>query len=93
MDKVLIIGLIIHIIGSIVAIVIHCKDGTFEWAVKNGDGIYRATPADVVFQDLFLWEVFLLVFVMVSIDDFINELFKRKYQNTNKTHVLNEKGE
>lgn len=36
----------IHIIGAIIAIVIHCKDGTMEYASKYGDGFRFAKPSD-----------------------------------------------
>ena len=86
-EKILIVFLI-HIIGAIVTIIIHYKNGTFEYAAKHGDGIRFANPSDVIFQDLFLWEFNLLIFVFFSIDDFINYIFDKKYNNTDWTHDL-----
>ena len=91
-EKILIVFLI-HIIGAIVTIIIHYKNGTFEYAAKHGDGIRFANPSDVIFQDLFLWEFNLLIFVFFSIDGFINYIFDKKYNNADWTHVQFEKGE
>lgn len=55
--KVLII-ILIHISGAILAIIFHYKDGTFEWASKNGDGIRFSTPFEMKINNFFdrsLW--------------------------------------
>lgn len=80
-EKILIVVLV-HIIGAIVTMFIHYKDGTFEWATKHGDGIRFANPSDVIFQDLFLWEINLMIFIMFSIEALINNIFDNKYKNT-----------
>ena len=66
---------IIHLIGAIIAIIIHKLDGTFKYAAENGDGIRTAKPSDVLFQDLVLWEFFFLAFIMDSVAKWINSLF------------------
>lgn len=77
-QKILLIALI-HIIGAIVTIIIHLKDGTVEYTTKHGDGVRIVTPSDVIIQDLLIWEVNLLVCVLFSIDNLINDFFCRKY--------------
>lgn len=79
-EKILIVFLI-HIIGAIATMIIHYKNGTFECDEKHGDGIRFANPSDVIFQDLFLWEFNFLIFVLFSIDNFINYIFDKKYNN------------
>ena len=81
MEEKILIVFLIHIIGAIVTIIIHYKNGTFEYAAKHGDGIRFANPSDVIFQDLFLWEFNFLIFVFFSIDGFINYIFDKKYNN------------
>lgn len=85
-EKILIVVLV-HIIGAVVTMFIHYKDGTFEWATKYGDGIRFADPSDVIFQDLFLWEINLMIFIMFSIEALINNIFDNKYKNTDDSHV------
>jgi hypothetical protein len=82
MDKITIlcIAAIIHIIGAIIAILIHYMDGTFQWSSKNGDGFRFATPADIIFQDLFLWEIEFILFIIFSIEDAIDNFFKKIYK-------------
>ena len=87
MIKKILIVVLIHIIGAIVTMIIHYKNGTFEYAAKHGDGIRFANPSDIIFQDLFLWEFNLLIFVFFSIDGFINYIFDKKYNNADWTHV------
>ena len=70
-----IIFVLIHIIGAALAIIIHLCDGTFENAAKYGDGIRFSRPTDVIFLDLFLWEIEFLLFVMTWIESLINNLF------------------
>ena len=79
-EKILIV-ILIHIIGTIATMIIHYKNRTFEYAAKHGDGIRFANPSDVIFQDLFLWELNFLIFVFSSIDGFINYIFDKKYNN------------
>lgn len=70
---------IIHIIGAIITLIVLYKNGTLEDAAKNGDGFYTATPADVVFGALFLWEIYLLLLIICSIDAFIDDFFRNKF--------------
>lgn len=86
MNKIILIILLIlvHVIGAIVTLIIHYKDGTFEWASKHGDGIRFANPSDVIFQDLFLWEFYFLIFSISCIETFINKCFNDKYESEEK---------
>lgn len=68
-----------HLIGSVIALIIFYKIGEFEAAAKYGDGIRTATPSDVVFHALVLWEFLLFLFVIVSIENAIDEFFRNKY--------------
>lgn len=61
--EILIIAL--HLIGAIITIFIHYKDGTLKQAAEHGDGIRYAKPSDVIVQDLIMWE-FLLMFSMLD---------------------------
>lgn len=70
----------VHIIGAIITLIVFYKTGEFEEAVKHGDGIYWATPSDVVFQALVMWELLLLLYIMCSIDSFINMFFYKLYR-------------
>ena len=69
-----------HFIGAIIALIIYYKTGEFEEAAKHGDGIYRATPSDVVFRALVLWEFELLLMIFCSIGYAIDEFFRNKYE-------------
>lgn len=80
--KVLII-ILIHISGAILAIIFHYKDGTFEWASKNGDGIRFSTPCDIVFDDVFLWEIEFLLFIIEQVEMKINNFFDRSLWSRN----------
>ena len=71
-----IVFVLIHIIGAALATIIHLCDGTFENAAKYGDGFRFSRPADVIFFDLFLWEIEFVLFVMVCVESSINNLFK-----------------
>lgn len=73
-----IILILIHIIGAVAAIIVHYQNGTFEWVSKYGDGIRIATPADIVFVDLFLWELIFLAFVMSAVGTLINGFLNRE---------------
>jgi len=70
----------IHIIGAIITLIVFYKTGEFEEAVKHGDGIRFATPSDVVFQALFMWEILLILYIMFSIDSCINKFFYKLYR-------------
>ena len=69
----------IHIIGAIVTLIIFHKTGEFEAAAKQGNGIYSATPSDVVFMALVLWEILLFLYIITAIDSTINDFFYKKY--------------
>ena len=73
--NILVILMSIHIIGAIIAIVIHCKDGTMEYALKYGDGFRFAKPSDVIFQDCLLWEIQLVIHIITFVEDYINNKF------------------
>lgn len=75
--------ILIHIVGAIATIIIHCKNGEFEWAAKHGDGLRTATPSDIVFIDLFFWEMQFILFVFTSIENTIDNYFKKKYTTEN----------
>lgn len=69
--------IVIHIIGAVITMFIHYKDGIFEQAAKYGDGIRYAKPSDVIVQDLIIWE-FLLMFSTLNyagsqIDEYFDE--------------------
>ena len=81
MDKLLIIFFIMHLIGALVAIKIHYKNGTLEWASKHGDGVRFSTPADVITNDCICWEVYLLMKIIDFIADCINIFFKDHFEN------------
>ena len=69
----------IHIIGAIIAIVIHCKNGTMEYASKYGDGFRFAKPSDVIFQDCLLWEIQLIIHIITFLEDYINSKFSKHF--------------
>lgn len=69
----------IHIIGAIITIIIHCKDGTMEHASKYGDGFRFAKPSDVIFQDCLLWEIQLVIHTIVFVEDYINSKFNKHF--------------
>lgn len=77
------IAISIHLIGAIITLIIFYKTGIFEDAVKNGDGIRKASPTDVVFHALLLWELHLLLCIAWLISALINNFFYKKY-NENK---------
>ena len=76
----ILILIIAHIIGAIITMVMHYKNGTFESASKYGDGIRFAKPSDVVILDCIAWEVLLLLFVIEFADKKINDSFNKKYK-------------
>lgn len=71
--------IIIHIIGAIITIVVHCRDGTMEYASKYGDGFRFAKPSDVIFQDCLLWEIQLVVNTLIFMEDYINSQFSKRF--------------
>ena len=75
--KYLIIG---HLIGAIIILGIHVKDGTFKEAVEQGDGYDHLTPARIVWCNLIIWEVLLLIEIFCRINDAINAFFKKIYK-------------
>lgn len=75
----LVILMSIHIIGAIIAIVIHYKDGTMEYASKYGDGFRFVKPSDVIFQDCLLWEIQLIIQMITFVEDYINSKFSKHF--------------
>ena len=75
----LIILMSIHIIGTIISIVIHCRDGTIEHASKYGDGFRFAKPSDVIFQDCLLWEIQSVIHMITLVEDYINSQFSKRF--------------
>jgi len=73
-----IIVLVTHIIGAIIALIVFYKTGEFEEAATHGDGIRFATPSDVVFAALFIWEMYFLLYIFCCIDIFIENLVSMK---------------
>lgn len=80
MNKIALLAIIlaIHTIGAIIAMIIHHKNKTFEYASKHGDGIRFAKPSDIIFLDCFVWEILLLLFIMDSIETKMNNNFCKK---------------
>lgn len=72
---------LIHIIGAIVAIIIHHQNGTLEYSSHHGDGIRSAKPSDVIFHDIFLWEIHLLILIFDTIETQVNEAFRRRFNS------------
>lgn len=81
MEYFMVIGCLmsIHIIGAIIAIVVHCKDGTIEYASKYGDGFRFAKPSDIIFQDCLLWEIQLIIHMITFVEDYINSKFSKHF--------------
>ena len=75
----LVILMSIHIIGAIITIVIHCRNGTMEHASKYGDGFRFAKPSDVIFQDCLLWEIQLVIHTITLVEDCINSQFSKYF--------------
>ena len=67
------------IIGAVIILGIHFRDGTFKEAVERGDDYY-GTPSRIVWCDLILWEVLLLMEIFYRINDAINAFFKKRYK-------------
>ena len=75
----LVILMSIHIIGAIITIVVHCRDGTMKYSSKYGDGFRFAKPSDVIFQDCLLWEIQLVVNTLIFMEDYINSQFSKRF--------------
>ena len=81
-EKILIVVLI-HIIGVIVTMIIHYKNGTFEYAAKHGDGIRFANPSDVIFVVVNAMKIMVSVLTLIMI----------RWIYNHESHVQFEKGE
>ena len=75
----LVILMSIHIIGAIITIVVHCRDGTMKYSSKYGDGFRFAKPSDVIFQDCLLWEIQLVIHMITFVEDCINSQFSKYF--------------
>lgn len=71
----------VHIIGVITTLIIHCKNGTMEAAIKYGDGIRLARPSDVIFIDCVSWEVLWLMKAVDNVDYYINRKFEEYFMD------------
>lgn len=77
----IVLFVMVHIIGAIIAIIIHCKNGTMEAASKYGDGIRLAKPSDVIFIDFASQEVLWLMKAVDNIDYYINRKFEEYFMD------------
>lgn len=77
----IVLFVMVHIIGAIITIIIHCKNGTMEAASKYGDGIRLAKPSDVIFIDCTSWEVLLLMKAVDNVDYYINRKFEEYFMD------------
>ena len=77
----IVLFVMVHIIGVIITIIIHCKNGTMEAASKYGDGIRLAKPSDVIFIDCAAWEVLWLMNVVDNVDYYINRKFEEYFMD------------
>lgn len=68
----IVLFVMVHIMGAIITIIIHCKNGTMEAASKYGDGIRLARPSDVIFIDCVAWEILWLIEMVDNVDYYIN---------------------
>lgn len=84
MRAIIVIG--IHLIGAIITLIVFYKTGEFEEAAKHGDGIYFATPSDVVFHALVLWEIHLFLYIICSVDMLIDDFFYKKYKRNKENN-------
>ena len=75
----LVVLMSIHIIGAIITIVVHCRDGTMKYSSKYGDGFRFAKPSDVIFQDCLLWEIQLVIHTITLVEDCINSQFSKYF--------------
>ena len=71
----------VYIIGAITTLIIHCKNGTMEAAIKYGDGIRLARPSDVIFIDCESWEVLWLMKAVDNVDYYINIKFEEYFMD------------
>jgi len=88
MRALIVIG--IHVIGAIITLIAWYKDGTFEWHAKNGDGYYWAAPSDVVFHAVVAWEIHLLLYIICTIDELIDDFFYKKYEEDKDEEIAEE---
>ena len=77
----IVLFVMVHIIGAIITIIIHCKNGTMEAAIKYGDGIRLARPSDVIFIDCASWEVFWLMKTVDNVYYYINRKFEEYFMD------------
>ncbi len=77
----IVLFVMVHIIGAIITIIIHCKNGTMEAAIKYGDGIRLARPSDVIFIDCASWEVLWLMKTVDNVDYYINRKFEEYFMD------------
>lgn len=77
----IVLFVMVHIIGAIITIIIHCKNGTMEAASKYGDGIRLARPSDVIFIDCAAWEVLWLMKAVDNVDYYINRKIEEYFMD------------
>ena len=77
----IVLFVMVHIIGAIITIIIHCKNGTMEAASKYGDGIRLAKPSDVILADCAIWEVLWLMKAVDNVDYYINRKFEEYFMD------------
>lgn len=77
----IVLFVMVHIIGAITTLIIHCKNGTMEAASKYGDGIRLAKPSDVIFIDCASWEVLWLMKAVDNVDYYINRKFEEYFMD------------
>ena len=67
--------LYIHLLGGIIAIIIHILTGNMKYDAKeHGDGIRQATPSQCIVQLLLIWEIYLLIDIFEIIGYYIDNL-------------------
>ena len=72
----IVLFVMVHIIGAVSTLIIHCKNGTMEAASKYGDGVRLAKPSDVIWADCAIWEVLWLMKMVDNVDYYINKKVK-----------------
>lgn len=75
----MLVVILTHLIGAIIAIIIHFNNGIFENASKYGDGVRFARPSDVVCTDLILWEFQLIILTLDFVGSLINTIISKKF--------------
>lgn len=68
-----------HVIGAISSVIFCIATGIFEEAKKTGDGFRTAKPSDIMFDCLVLWEIYLLIIVMLSVKNYIDNINGKYY--------------